>query len=259
MSILPWTRSALLALLVTGVLVMPVSTQTRLPIGTTEAVQAPPGGSAEIEYDAAGPGFLAVVVRSTGGEDVRIAVTDTDYQTLPGAASDHDLNGDVGAEQLLVTIPYAGTYRVLVETFGGGGANFEVGGTFLPSDLASADPDPDGLPSTSSELPVGETREDSIEPAVGDSWDWFRLPIDAGGVLTVFTRAAEGDLRLDLYEDGAYRDALNSSDQDLDGVYGNESVTWNVSPGSTVFVRVSAALGGGDRVAYRIGSGLIPD
>jgi hypothetical protein len=254
-----WNRGAVAALLLVGAMAAPVSSQVSLPIGATTAMRVPPGGSAEMEYEATGAGFLAVVVRSTGGEDVRIAVTDAEYQALPEGEGDDDLNGDVGAEQLLVTIPYPGTYRVLVETFGGGGAFIQVGGMFLASDLAARPPDPDGRPSTAVELAVGATHEGSIEPSNGDSWDWYRLPIEVGGILTVFTRAEEGDLRLDLHEDGAFREAVNSSDQDLDGVYGNESLTWDVSAGSVVFVRVSPAMGAGDRVTYRIGSGVIPE
>jgi len=253
---IPYAAIALLSL---GVTATPIAAQTPLPIGSTESTRVPADGAAEMTYEATGPGFLAVIVRSTAGEDVTIAVTDTEYQPLPEGESDNDLNGDGGAEQLLVTIPYAGTYRVLVETFGGGGAGIEVGGMFLSSELAAADPDPDGSPSAAQEIAVGETHEDSIDPATGDAWDWFRVPVEVGGILTVYTRADEGDLRLDLYEDGAYREPVNSSDQDLDGVYGNESLTWDVSAGANVFVRVSPTFGGADRVMYRIGSGVIPE
>jgi len=255
----PWISGAATTLLLAiGATGTPVAAQSTLPIGSTTTAQIPDGGETELEYDATGPGFLTVVVRSTGGEDVTFAVTDSEYQALPEGKSDIDHGGDVGAEQAVVTIPYAGTYRVVVETFGGGGAAVQVGGAFLPSELAASEPDPDGRPSSALELAVGATHDDAIEPAEGDPWDWFRVPIEAGGVLTVFTRAEEGDLRLELYRDGVYREPINSSDQDIDGVFGNESLTWDVSAGSTVFLRVAPALGGGDRIDYRIGSGVIP-
>jgi hypothetical protein len=41
-------------------------------------------------------------------------------------------------------------------------------------------------------------------------------------------------------------------------VLGNESLTWDVQAGDVVFVRVSPVSAGGDRVSYRIMSGLIP-
>jgi hypothetical protein len=116
----PWIPVAGAVLLVVGAMWAPISAQVALPIGATTTTRVPSGGSTELVYHAKGPGFLAVVVRSAGDEDVRIAVTDADYQVLPEGQGDDDLNGDVGAEQLLVTIPYAGTYHVLAETFGGG-------------------------------------------------------------------------------------------------------------------------------------------
>jgi hypothetical protein len=106
----------------------------------------PPSAPAELVVEAASAGFLTVIVRAGAGEDLTLSITDEDYQVLPGAHSDMDVAGDVGAEQLVVGLPWGGTYRVLVETYGGGGAAVSVGGAFLASELASAPPDPDGRP-----------------------------------------------------------------------------------------------------------------
>lgn len=237
----------------------PATAQSAFPLGSFTTARVPDGGAAEFVFQAPGAGFLTVVVRSTAGEDVTLSVADEDYQSLPGADSDIDLGGDVGAEQLVAIIPHQGTFRVLVETFGGGGAGVQVGGTFLASDLVHAEPDPDGRPGTATALEVGASHEDSIEPSAGDPWDWYRITASADGALTVLTRVdGDGDLRLEIFHEGSYREAANSSDQDIDGVLGNESLTWDVKAGDTVYIRVVPALGGGERVPYRIASGLIP-
>jgi hypothetical protein len=257
----PWLVPAVL---VAGVLVapgaaLPAAGQSAFPLGSFEPVRVPSAGTAELVVQASGAGFLTVIVRSDAGEDLTLSVTDEDFQVLPGAHGDMDIGGNVGAEQLVVGIPHAGTYRVLVETLGGGGASVRAGGAFLASELAATPRDPDGRPGEAASLAVGETHQDEIEPAEGDGWDWYRIAVESSGVLTVLTRSdGEGDLRLEIYRDGSFREAANSSDQDIDGVLGNESLTWDVQAGSVVYVRVAPALTSGDRVAYRIMSGLIP-
>jgi hypothetical protein len=252
------------AVLLAGVLLapgaaLPAAGQSALSLGSFEAVRVPPSAPAELVVEAASAGFLTVIVRAGAGEDLTLSITDEDYQVLPGAHSDMDVAGDVGAEQLVVGLPWGGTYRVLVETYGGGGAAVSVGGAFLASELASAPPDPDGRPGAATSIAIGETGQDSIDPAEGDRWDWYRLTAESAGVLTVLTRSdGDGDLRLEVYRDGSFREAASSSDQDIDGVLGNESLTWDVQAGDVVFVRVSPVSAGGDRVSYRIMSGLIP-
>jgi hypothetical protein len=77
-------------------------------------------------------------------------------------------------------------------------------------------------------------------------------------VLTVLTRTSEeGDLRLEVYAEGAYEEPEDSSDQDMDGVMGNESLTIDVDAGEVVLIRVLGGLMLQDSVRYRITSGLI--
>lgn len=258
----PWTAAPSVALLLLAPALVPASAaaQTALSLGSFAAARVPSDGSAELVFQATEAGFLTVVARSTGGEDITLALTDEEYQTLPDAESDIDAGGNVGAEQMVVQIPHPGTYRVLIDTFGGGGAGVQVAGSFLASQMAFADPDPDGRPSIATALEVSDTHEDSIDPVAGDLWDWYRITVSQAGALTVLTRCdGDGDLKLELFEDGSYREPANSSDQDIGGVLGNESITWDVQAGSTVYLRVSpTTLSSGDRVAYRITSGLIP-
>ena len=233
--------------------------QEPLPVGTTGLATLPLGEPATFVFDANAAGFLSVVLRAEGGADIAMTITDDDGQTLPDGRSDMDMGGDLGAEQLVVTIPYPGRYVVVVETFDGDAVSFHVGGSFLSTELAAAAADPDGKPSAAIALPVADSHQDSIDPSGGDRWDWYRIAVEEDGVLTVLTRGeSDGDLRLEIYQDGAYREPIESSDQDMDGMLGNESVTMSVRAGQSVFVRVSSSSGGGQRVDYRLASGIIP-
>lgn len=236
-----------------------LSAQEALPMGTLGQALLSYGEAAEFVFDARGPGFLSVVVRAEAGEDLSLTVTDEEYQALPDGVSDRDAGGDVGAEQLVVAIPGAGRYMVLVESFSGESASFRVGATFLASDVAETPPDPDGRPSAARALAPGESHDDALDPAAGDRWDWFVITADRDGVLTVLTRSeGEGDLRLELFEEGDFRMPVDVSDQDMDGVLGNESLTLNVRAGETVYFRVAPSFGGTSAAAYRVASGLIP-
>ncbi|MEQ8328939.1 MAG: hypothetical protein RH859_00605 [Longimicrobiales bacterium] len=231
--------------------------QDPLPMGGTTLGTLGMTGEVAYRVTVDGAGFLTVVARSPG-DDLRLRVTDEEGQTLPGGEMDGDHGGDVGAEQAVVVLPRAGTYHVFVGTFGGGSGPFSVGGSFLASDLAARAEDPDGRPSLAQSIEPGADHNDSIDPAAGDPWDWFRITSEAGGILTVLTRAAEGDLRLEIYEEGSYREPLDSSDQDEGGVLGNESISVDLAPGQVIYVRVGPSMGGGGRVDYRLASGLIP-
>lgn len=254
------TRS-LLSLAVAALAAAPAALggQTPLPMGSTAPGRTSEGGSGTYVFQAPGAGFLTVVVRSEGGADVALSVTDEELQVLPGGSSDQDLGGDLGAEQILLVLPRAGRYLVTVEPLGGGEAAYQIGATFLAAAMVAAPPDPDGRPSQATSLAVGTTHEDDLAPSEGDHWDWFALRVDQDGVLTVLTRSdGEGDLRLELFRDGDFREPASTSDQDMDGVLGNESVAVDVRAGETVYVRVRPTFEGSEPIAYRVGSGLIP-
>jgi hypothetical protein len=236
----------------------PLIAQTPLPVGSTRPVSVPAEGAAELTFEASAAGFLTVVVRSTGGEDISLSVTDDEFQSLPGAAVDGDIGGNLGAEQLVVGLPRPGRYVVVVEALGGDGAGLEIGATFLPTTLAALADDPDGRPSGAVSVATGASRDDTIDPSRGDMWDWHRIEVVTNGVLTLLTRTeGEGDLRLEVFEAGSYREPLESSDQDMGGVLGNESVTLTVQAGASVYARVSA-FNGNEAIKYRLASGLIP-
>ena len=67
----------------------------------------------------------------------------------------------------------------------------------------------------------------------------------------------EGDLKLEVFRDGDFREPFNISDSDSGGILTNESLNADVIAGETIYVRVSPSFGGGPRVSYRVASGLI--
>jgi hypothetical protein len=158
-----------------------------------------------------------------------------------------------------VTIPREGSYQVRVETFGGGGGNFKIGLSWLSFPDLALPADPDGSPATANRISLGQDpRNDLIDPSQGDNWDWFVLQADKAGTVTVATRAEEGDLILEAFTPGEFAEALERSDQDLQGNGGNEAVTLVVEEGEEFFFRVSAFSGGGE-IPYRLQIGFIPN
>ncbi|MBT8398234.1 MAG: hypothetical protein HKO65_01825 [Gemmatimonadetes bacterium] len=210
-------------------------------------------------FSAETAGVLTVVVRAADEADLFLLVTDADGQPLPEGRSDQDLGGDAGAEQFAVTLPRAGSYQVRVETFGGGEGSFKIGVSWLPFPGLAVPADPDGSPSSATRIRVGqETRSDAIDGAKGDYWDWFVLKAEKGGTLTVTTRAEEGDLILEAFTPGEYAEALERSDQDLQGNSGNEAVTLIAEAGEEFYFKVSA-FSAGASVPYRLQVGFIPN
>jgi len=213
---------------------------------------------AAFAFEAESAGVLTIVVRSVDETDLLLLVTDADGQPLPNGRSDQDLGGDPGAEQFAIPLPRAGKYQVRVETFGGSQAAFKIGVSWLSFPDLALPPDPDGSPSSAIRIQVGQdTREDLIDGAAGDYWDWFALKAEEGGTLTIATRAEEGDLILEAFTPGDFTEPLERSDQDLQGTGGNEALTLVVEAGEEFFFKVSA-FSEGVSVPYRLQVGFIP-
>lgn len=216
-------------------------------------------GAAEYSFDVDAAGILTVAARSTNQSDLVLLVTDADGQPLPSGRSDQDIGGDTGAEQFAVTIPRAGRYLVRVETFGGAGAAFKLGASWLAFPDLEVPADPDGSPGSAIQISLGQGAwDDSINQNPGDYRDWFVLTVEEAGTLTVLTRADEGDLVLEAFDDGEYSEAIQRSDQDLQGTAGNESVTLVAEAGQTFYFKVSA-FSEGVAVRYQLRIGFIPD
>jgi hypothetical protein len=241
-------------------LVSPAAAQTPLPMGAPAKGQVPNGGAAEYTLVAKTAGVLVAAVK--GDDDLVIHVTDTDGQTIPEGRSDRDLNGSAGTELVSVVIPEPGNYRVRVTTNGGGGASFEISGSWMSfPPFAQASTDPDRRPGAARTAQVGKAIEDSINAQGGDAWDWFVLKPAQAGTLVIVTRklgdAQADDLVLEAYLDGNYAQPAQRSDQDLQGNSANESVTLQVNAGQAVHVKVAGNFSSVN-TKYRLSSNLVP-
>ena len=231
-----------------------------LPLGQISNGMTTTGAVASYEFRAESAGILTVVIRASDETDLVLAVTDRDGQNLPEGRSDQDLGGDSGAEQFAVTLPRAGTYYVRVEPFGSGTASFRIGASWLGFPELEQPADPDGAPSTAKTIAIGQDPvNDILDPSSGDHWDWFAIRADRAGMLTVATRAPDGDLVLEAFNDGEYNEAVERSDQDLQEVNGNEALTLSVTPGQILYFKVSTFGSASSAIAYRLSLGFIPD
>ena len=231
-----------------------------LPIGSVTGGTTSSENIATFQFSAETAGILTVVVRSTDESDLILVVTDADGQTIPEGRSDQDLGGDSGAEQFAATLPRAGTYHVRVEPFGSGLASFRIGASWLGFRELEEPADPDGTPSTARSITIQQDPiMDTIDPTSGDHWDWYAIRADRGGLLTVATRAGDGDLVLEAFTEGNVSESAERSDQDLQEVAGNEALTLSVSPDQTLYFKVSMYGTPDSPISYRLSIGFIPD
>lgn len=232
-----------------------------LPLGTPTKGEAKSENPAVYPFTSESAGVLTVVVRATGEGDLGILVTDEDGQPLTDGRSDRDVGGTRGAEQLAVTIPWAGTFHVRVEGTSFEGTPFVIAAGFLALPMLEAPQDKDGRPRGANPLQPGRASTDQVNAAGGDTWDWYAVQVPAAGSLTVVVKAPEGDLVLEAFAEGAFREPLagGRSDQDMGGVRGNESVTLNVQGNTTIFFRIAATLSEGGVIPYKISCGFIPE
>jgi len=248
-------RIALATLASLAVIATPAAfAQQSLPLNQITNGSASDSNPAVFDFNAESAGVLTVIVRGEN-VDIRLMVTDAVGQALPDGETDSDIGGDVGAEQLAVVVPAAGDYQVRVTTWSGSGI-FNIAAGWIPYAELGGPADPDALPTAAAVLVPGTPIEDSIDPANGDNWDWFKVTADAAGAITVITDAPSGDIALEVFAEGNWAEPLNRSDQDMQGVAGNESLTVQATAGQTFYFKVSPVFGG-DQVSYRIRAGVM--
>ena len=224
----------------------------QLAVGSiTSATAGGSGSPAVFDFNAEMAGVLTVVVRGQGDADLVIDVRDSLGQQLPEGHSDSDLGGDTGAEQVVVTIPMAGAYKVEVSAWGSGGP-FEIASGWIAYAALGRAPDPDGMPTDATELRFGTPIDDRLDTGAGDMWDWYRITAETDGVITVLTEAPSGDLVLEMYNDGEFGDYENRSDQDLGSVSGNEAINVPARAGQTYYFKVAPFSESGGPIPYRI-------
>ena len=227
-----------------------------LPLGQVISSQTSSEAPATFQFNAESAGFLTVVVRGEGEVDLRIIVTDAEGLALPGGAADVDTGGVLSAEQLMVLLPRTGVFHVYVEAMYDSGS-FNVGGAWIPFPDLATEPDIDGHPSSATALIPGSPMEDSLDASAGDVGDWYSVTSDTGGMVTVIVEAAAGDLALEVYKEGEYRQYLDVSDQDMQGIAGNESLTSPIEAGQTLYFRVFPLFEGEGLIAYKIRAGVM--
>jgi hypothetical protein len=231
-----------------------------LPIGSVSGGTTSSEAIASYQFSAETAGILTVVVRSTDESDLVLMVTDADGQALPDARSDQDLGGDSGAEQFAVTLPRVGTYHVRVEPFSSGVASFRIGASWIGFPDLEQPADPDGTPSTARSITIQQDPiMERLDPSSGDHWDWYALRADRAGMLTVAIRSGDGDLVLEAFNEGAFSESVERSDQDLQEVTGNEALTLSVRPGQTLYFKVSMYGTPDSPIQYRLSVGFMPD
>ncbi|MBI4613380.1 MAG: hypothetical protein HY720_07185 [Planctomycetes bacterium] len=256
-------RSMVILLFLAAVAIAPASADSDhpLPVGKTQEGSATYEEPADYWTQVESAGILTVVVRANdpaGETDLVLYIADEDGQALADGRTDQDLGGNRGAEQIAVTLAGPGTYLVFVQSRRSEPGTFRIAASWLAFAELAGKEDPDGRPSKATPLAIGSAGEDKVAPREGDPWDWFSVRAEAAGTLTVVTKG-EGDLELQAFEEGKYLEPATASDQDKDGVQGNESVTLSVKAGQTVFVRVKTKFANADPASYRITAGIIPD
>ncbi len=223
-----------------------------LPLGKSEQGQASPDEPRVYSVTVDGPGILTVAVRSGNGEDLGINIADAHGQTLANGYGDIDEFGILGDEQLASTLGSAGDYLVYISAYDQH-ATYTIGASYLPMAEAELPEDPLGAPDTASPLKPGQKMGDTIRPARGDHYDWYRVTPEHNGVLTVYTRGAE-DVILEAYQEGEYHDSLATADGTDQTAMGNESITLDVRENEPVYFRVSTYSTAAD---YTINAGMV--
>lgn len=247
----PVVRLALVASLV----VAPLSLQAATNLVFGKSLEGRVGESSEYSLQASGAGLLTLALH--GDADLNIHVMDQDGQLLPDGQIDSDQFGNTGLESGLITIPYAGTYLVRVQSMGGGSEPYELQAGFLPFAPFAREPDSDGRPGLARKLNVGQSLEDSVNGDEGDHRDWYTMTAPSTGTFTIVTRGNDegGDIAMEAYLAGNFNEAVARSDQDAQDNAANESISLSVEKGDVVHVRVYGVFSGG--AAYRISAGFM--
>jgi hypothetical protein len=213
------------------------------------------GGVSEWVVDVREAGMLAVAARADDDADLVLEVMDVDGQPLPEGYMDGDHGGSRGAEQVVVAIPWAGRYRVQVRELSDGAGAFELGaGFFAMRSVARREP-AHARPGTALHLDPGQGAAGVVDGPEGAAWQWFRLSPRFPGTLVIEVKATVGDLVLEAYRPPDFKAIWEASDQDLEGVLGNERLALPVGAGETVFLRVRDRDPAG-RVDYQLGTRL---
>ena len=218
-----------------------------------EPVEIVVGESApfELGFTAETAGLLNAFVVGADETDLHLSVVDDTGQTVMDGSVDRDLYGRMGTETISVMLRVPGQYVLRVHARGGP-VQAHVESAWVPAPSVTLPPDPDGKPTSAYVLMPGSSVDDSLDPREGDAVDWYAITSEEGGYVAILVEAAEGDLALELYVEGSFEDHVERSDQDLQGVSGNESLMASIGPGETVYVKVVPFSTSAGRIEYSI-------
>ncbi|TVR08864.1 MAG: hypothetical protein EA401_13420 [Planctomycetota bacterium] len=184
-------------------------------------------------------GLFSLAVRSDDDGDLQLRVLDEHQVTLEGSQFDIDYRGNRSSEQGAIVIPRAGNYFAVVERrFGRGAMRAQVGASWLSFPEIEEVDFSHSNPSTAVSLTPGDGHEGTISNEPNQPWYWYSITSEAQGQVFLSTRAAEGDLVIEVYRDNAFINYETRVDNDEDGVRGNETANVRVSAGETVYFRV---------------------
>jgi hypothetical protein len=230
-----------------------------LALGETVTGTSSLAASAAYTFDAESAGLLAVALRGEDGDDLILALHDE--TGLQIAREDGDWGGQRAHEQAALLVPRAGRFELRVDVLSAQEtqARFSLSAGWTAFPALEVPPDPDGTPATATPLSVGDQVDDAIDGGGGDASDWFRIEATRAGTFTVVTRAPEGDLKLELFSAADLDVPAETSDQDMGGVPGNESITVSSPAGATYYVRVLPYSTTSGLIPYQLRVGFIPD
>jgi len=207
-----------------------------------------------LKYRAVTAGFLTVVVR--GSADLSISVTDDLGQLVPDGRVDGDLGGNMGAEQIMVTLTSPAEYDVRIASRSGRD-QFKIAAGWIAFPDAQRPPDPDGRPTAAAVLTPGTPIDGTLDSTAGDNWDWYSITTATDSIVTVLTEAPEGDLVLESFSGSDFGTPVDRSDQDMGGVAGNEALTIRATGGQAVYVRVAMRIASQGAVPYTLRVGVM--
>lgn len=231
-----------------------------LPIGARGQGSVAENTPSRFQFTPSAAGLLTISISSS--IDLGIRVVDPDGQALPSGVGDIDFSGKPGLEFLAVPLGTVEPVTVVIESVSGDAGAFTIASSFIAEPAFAMAPDPDRRPSLAQSLQVAQPHQDTLDPNAGDRWDWYVITAPADGSLVVVTRAdgegEPGDLSLELYVGNDFENPSVVSDDDLQDVATNESVTAIVKKGDKVYVKVNSLFESAEPFGYRITVGQLP-
>ncbi|MEL7088967.1 MAG: hypothetical protein AAGL98_11100, partial [Planctomycetota bacterium] len=186
------------------------------------------------------PGLLTVAALGGGDRDLKLVVADAIGQELPEGWIDQDPVNAPGGEYTAVGLDQAGTYYLVLTTWGGA-ARSTLTTSFMPAAGLVAPDDPQSSPLEALPLSVGMPREAVADPDADDVRDWFVITPSRDGLLRVQGAAKGGsgaDLMLEAFEAGKFW--LPIADGESVGEDRSEQeLMLAVTEGGPVYVRVT--------------------